>query len=635
MKIENLLTKTLLVAAGLCVGASNAWAEVTAFSESYTSTSTIDGWSTSNSGRFDPVILSENENYYLSVTQANRNNNGATVTGTVVSGKAAAGDNFTITFDLKVSSHSDSGKSGAVFTIYDAANSSAIFSLTDAGSWSTDWAINGTSTKVTLPNSNKAGGSNTIADVTWCSYKITRSGSYTYLTITNTSTSEVIFSQSAITGSSATGGLGNITFASSRYLANFAIDNIVVREVQEGDVPAVTYYNYTIKAVSGETTLSTFTEGVAAAGATYGTYIPKYVYYNSQYYVLDDADITNYYPSYTMGTADEVKEIEYTLDESIQAFWECENLSYVGHSFFNTASDNSSLSAGAGVTTYGGTSNGIICSTTIGKGIYTITVNAVNWNTDYADSFYLQYSTDNENWTTLATLSWAKAEDGEKSATSLVIPGDAYIRLLNTSGTTPRHYLDYIVADKTGDVETKTITAAGYATYCSTNALDFSSVDGLTAYQITGASGSSLTLEEITGTVAANTGILLAGAAGSYTIPVVASGTDYSSTNKLVGVTAETAKAAGTIYVLMDETAGVGFYKNNNAFTVGAHTAYLNASDFTSAREFFLFTETNTGINKVESGKLNVEGYYNLNGQRVAQPTKGLYIMNGKKVLVP
>ncbi len=212
----------------------------------------------------------------------------------------------------------------------------------------------------------------------------------------------------------------------------------------------------------------------------------------------------------------------------------------------------------------------------------------------------------------------------------------SYVFVVNSDGTaefTPT--TSSYIYDVTVYVpkETKTVTVAGYATYCSTNALDFTSVDGLTAYQITGASGATLTLSEITGTVAANTGILLAGAAGNYTIPVVATGTDYSSTNKLVGVTAETAKAAGTIYVLMNETPGVGFYENNKAFTVGANTAYLNVSDFAAAREFFLFGET-TGINQVETAKKNVEGCYNLNGQRVAQPTKGLYIVNGKKVII-
>ncbi len=268
MKIFTFSFKSLLIAAGLMLGSANAWGEVTPFSESYSSTSTTTGWSTGNSGRFDPVILNESDNYFLSVNQGNRNNNGTTVTGTVISGKAKAGDDFTITFDMRLSSSSN--QTNTEFQIRDASNSGNIISLKETGTWATTWTINGTSTQVTLPNSNKAGGSNTIADVTWCSYKITRSGDKTFLTITNKETSAVIFERTAITGSSATGGLGNIVFISSRYYANFAIDNIVVREVEEGDVPDVTYYEITTKyQLSDETQVKADRVESAAEGESY------------------------------------------------------------------------------------------------------------------------------------------------------------------------------------------------------------------------------------------------------------------------------------------------------------------------------------------------------------------------------
>ena len=41
-----------------------------------------------------------------------------------------------------------------------------------------------------------------------------------------------------------------------------------------------------------------------------------------------------------------------------------------------------------------------------------------------------------------------------------------------------------------------------------------------------------------------------------------------------------------------------------------------------------------TSINTVQGSGLMVNGYYNLNGQRVAKPTKGLFIVNGKKVVI-
>ena len=46
--------------------------------------------------------------------------------------------------------------------------------------------------------------------------------------------------------------------------------------------------------------------------------------------------------------------------------------------------------------------------------------------------------------------------------------------------------------------------------------------------------------------------------------------------------------------------------------------------------------EGTTGIStlNVERGTLNDNSYYMLDGRRVAQPTKGLYIVNGKKVII-
>jgi hypothetical protein len=81
----------------------------------------------------------------------------------------------------------------------------------------------------------------------------------------------------------------------------------------------------------------------------------------------------------------------------------------------------------------------------------------------------------------------------------------------------------------------------------------------------------------------------------------------------------------------MNGDKGVGFYKTKNAFTVGANTAYLPAA--ASARQFigFDFNEA-TAIKAVESVKAE-NGAFNLRGQRVKNLTKGLYIVNGKKVV--
>lgn len=186
----------------------------------------------------------------------------------------------------------------------------------------------------------------------------------------------------------------------------------------------------------------------------------------------------------------------------------------------------------------------------------------------------------------------------------------------------------------------KAISAAGWATYCSPYALNLAGANATLedAFIITGGADGVLTKSSVkSSTVPAGTGLLLKGSEGTVTIPIVGTSSTDVSSNKLVGKTANYELAANGGYVLMnDATHGLGFYKNANAFTVGANTAYLPAG-FTvgAARAFYSFDEDVTGIDEAKSQKpmANCQ-YFDLQGRRVAQPTKGLYIMNGKKVIV-
>ena len=105
-------------------------------------------------------------------------------------------------------------------------------------------------------------------------------------------------------------------------------------------------------------------------------------------------------------------------------------------------------------------------------------------------------------------------------------------------------------------------------------------------------------------------------------------------TNSLKGSMTEiTTTGANNYYVLSNGSAGVGFYKLSENGTIGANKAYLTYSG-PLARGFFGLDET-TGVNEVMGKKEDERGeYYDLQGRRVAQPTKGLYIVNGKKVFI-
>ena len=235
-------------------------AEVVPFTENYSAESTTEGWTSSVQGdnpRFTPIIYNEAEllpgrgldnNYFLSVNQSERNNNGCIVTGTILSGKAAAGDDFVLEFDMMLNNSSNNSKSQSPVSlqIKDATNQGDIFSLFAPSKSVPVWNVNNTNLQVTLPTF----GVTVIDEVTrflWCHYVIARSGNLTYLTITNNATGETVLERTLIEGSSETGGLGNIVFTTKRYYANFAIDNIVVRELAESDVPSEEMSSYTIK----------------------------------------------------------------------------------------------------------------------------------------------------------------------------------------------------------------------------------------------------------------------------------------------------------------------------------------------------------------------------------------------------
>ena len=176
-----------------------------------------------------------------------------------------------------------------------------------------------------------------------------------------------------------------------------------------------------------------------------------------------------------------------------------------------------------------------------------------------------------------------------------------------------------------------TISELGYATFGSAEAVDFSETN-LTVYTAkVNDTNSEVELTEVSSKqVPAGEAVLLKGEAGTYTGKVIESA-DRLTDNDLKLATADRT-GNGKIYVLNKVDDKVGFYKLSAEGTLSKGKAYLESE---SAAPFLGFDgEDTTGINSVERGTLSVEGCYTLDGRRVAQPTKGLYIVNGKKVVI-
>ena len=114
-------------------------------------------------------------------------------------------------------------------------------------------------------------------------------------------------------------------------------------------------------------------------------------------------------------------------------------------------------------------------------------------------------------------------------------------------------------------------------------------------------------------------------------MPVVADEPDLYNGNILVAAEEDVALADGEAYILTAE----GKFNLCNAGTLAMGKAYIPASSFgSSVKELSLSFAGATAINGIENAKTADNAIFNLAGQRVAQPTKGIYIVNGKKVFV-
>lgn len=202
-------------------------------------------WKSATGGRYTPVLLEDAGNKYLSVADGERNNNGTTLSSTETEGLVAEGGNFTMSMRVKLGASTN--QAATAFNIYDAANSAKILSLAEVVTNATEWTINGGTQKAAV----SAGGGKAIADLSWVNIVLTYNEGLTYLTLKDEA-GEIIsgFDKTAIPTSTTVGGLGKMEFVTSRYNANFAIDDVVVRDVDvDTDVPATPRYEYTIKFV--------------------------------------------------------------------------------------------------------------------------------------------------------------------------------------------------------------------------------------------------------------------------------------------------------------------------------------------------------------------------------------------------
>ena len=198
-----------------------------------------------------------------------------------------------------------------------------------------------------------------------------------------------------------------------------------------------------------------------------------------------------------------------------------------------------------------------------------------------------------------------------------------------------------------------TVTAAGYGTYYNSTATQLPT--GMQAATIDAASGNTLTInwrydgdDNEKNVIPGGTAVMLKSSAGDHTLTLLPANTDAAPAGNLLhGSDVATTTTGGDIYYkLTYGSAGsenadkLGWYwgaDNGAAFSIGAHKAWLALSNGQQAPSFFLLDDeipTSISESLAPAQSNGEEVVYTLHGQRVSHPAKGLYIVNGKKVVM-
>ena len=178
------------------------------------------------------------------------------------------------------------------------------------------------------------------------------------------------------------------------------------------------------------------------------------------------------------------------------------------------------------------------------------------------------------------------------------------------------------------------ITDAKYATYHTDYKLDYSGTD-VTPYTAA-LSGSNIVLTPVSdGIVPAEKGIILySETTGLQAIPVTSASATIDNTGLKIS-DGETAKDAN-IYVLGKKNDIVGFYRWASASSLSAGRVYLDGSG-ANAPDFleFIFNDIDpSSIHATTAEPTPNTRYYDLQGRCITTPRHGVYITNGKKVVI-
>lgn len=240
-----------------------------------------------------------------------------------------------------------------------------------------------------------------------------------------------------------------------------------------------------------------------------------------------------------------------------------------------------------------------------------------------------------------ATLSYAtqSVEFTLDKETDLIINGaNTYDNKNNkdTEKTNQSEDFDYVVVKASlPSTETVSVTEAGYATYATKYNIEVPESNDVKVMTVkVNDDNSTITLYDVPAgkVIPAGTGILVKAPQGNHDFVVTSTEGTKLEDNSLVAATEAITSDGATFFALTKMDTKVGFALVNKGVVIPADKAYLSVPRASAAKFFGLDGEA-TGINSVKTAKAD-GAYYTLEGVKTTKPVKGLYIHNGKKIVV-
>ena len=216
-----------------------------------------------------------------------------------------------------------------------------------------------------------------------------------------------------------------------------------------------------------------------------------------------------------------------------------------------------------------------------------------------------------------------------------------------TTGTSEIYAARFVPTSEKKD-EWVYIGETGYATWGNTSGKDIDALpDGLTAYKATAASDAHSVMLTSLDKMRRGQGYVISGTPNTnygLTYGGETLGTEYNG-GDMVRVSADMENFAATAdgknrYILGNDGGTAKFFTPSGTGTLKKGKAYLQTTKTLSPADpsapgiMLVIDNGTTGISNVNATVVSVGKYYNLQGIEVAQPTRGIYIVNGKKVFI-